>query len=121
MINYGHGIAGFISTVISLFHILLTVFISFVVWSMLIYQQIYRRVQQEDKINLVLFTQIYLLILVNAVLLSAINIQTLLGDLYGSNFDSTWCRFNGYWITVIICAIYNTFVVQVEMCETRWR
>lgn len=46
--------------------------------------------------------------------LRATNIQTLISDIYGTNFDSIWCRFKGYWVTVVACAIYHTFVVQID-------
>jgi hypothetical protein len=42
------------------------------------------------------------------------NIQTLLGDVYGNNFDSSWCIFRGYFICVTTCTTYHAFVIQVN-------
>lgn len=114
MINYGHGTVGFVLTFISLVHILLAALISLVIVIILIYEQVYRHVKRIDQVTLVIFTLIYCLIFIYGIVLSTINIQTLLGDIYGTNFDSTWCRFNGYWMIVLICAIYQIFVVQVD-------
>lgn len=114
MIKYGHGTVAFALTCISLVHILLAVFISFLIVTIIVYQQICHRVKRVDKVILVLSALIYFLIFVYAIILSATNIQTLLGDVYGTHFDSAWCRLNGYLITVIVCAMYNIFVIQVR-------
>jgi len=45
--------------------------------------------------------------------LISLNIQTLLGDVYGINFDSSWCTFRGYLLTIAICGLFHAFAIQV--------
>jgi ABC-type Mn2+/Zn2+ transport system permease subunit len=114
MISYGHGLVGYILTIISLIHALIGFIVSTIVVIAIIYYQYHHRLKREAKITLVLSANIYSFLVIYTIILIATNIQTLLGDIYGINYDSSWCIFREYFITVIVCALYYTFVVQVN-------
>lgn len=67
----------------------------------------------HEKTALMLSFHIYLLIGVLMMNVTSTNIQTILGDLFGIRFHSQWCLFQGYLLSVGVCALYNTFVLQV--------
>jgi hypothetical protein len=117
MINYRHGIVGYVLTFISLIHVSFGFAVSFIVITASIYHQCHNRLKREEKITLVLSTNIYLFLFIYTTILIATNIQTLLGDVNGNNFDSSWCTFRAYLILAIACALYFTFVVQVNTEE----
>jgi hypothetical protein len=114
MIDYGHGIAGYIITMISLIHASVTSIVSVVTVGIIIYHQNHHRLKQEEKITLLLSGYIYLFICIYITMLVSTNIQTLIGDVYGTNYDTSWCIFRGYFVPVICFAMYHTFVVQVN-------
>ncbi|CAF3905441.1 unnamed protein product [Adineta steineri] len=87
MITYGNGLVGFILTFISLINASFAIIISFIVILTVIYHQYHN-------------------------LLIEINIETLIGDVYGNNFDSSLCVFRGYFIASIGCAVYHAFMTQ---------
>ncbi len=114
MINYGYGIVGYVLTWISLIHASFACVISIVVVVALIYDQYNHRLKREVKTTHLLSVYIYSFIFIYVIILIPKNIQTLLGDVYGNNIDSSWCIFSGYFSCVICCAMYFTFVVQVN-------
>jgi len=115
MISYGHGIVGYVLNVISLIHSSIACVISPMVIAIIIYHQYYNRLKREEKITLVLSANIYLLIFIFTLQLISFNIQTLIGDVYGNNFDSSSCIFRGYFLTVMCSALYHAFVVEVNI------
>jgi tetrahydromethanopterin S-methyltransferase subunit C len=114
MFDYGHGIVGYVLTLISLIHGSLLAVISFIVVAIIIYHQYNNRLKPEEKITLVLSANIYLLIFIYIIELISCNIQTLIGDVYGNNFNSSWCIFRSYFIVVMSCSMYHAFVIQVN-------
>ncbi|CAF4016623.1 unnamed protein product [Rotaria sordida] len=112
MIDYGRGIVGFILTLISLIHGSAAWVISFMVVVIIIRYQYNNRLKREEKITLLLSTNIYLLIFLYITALISCNIQTIVGDIHGNNFDSSWCVFVGYYIVATCCALYHAFVTQ---------
>jgi hypothetical protein len=106
--------SAFIINLIALVHGLFACIISTIIFVIIIYHQLNNRMKRVNKITLFLYANIYLFILVYSAALVSFNIQTLLGDLYGQNFDSTWCTFRGYFIAAMLCALYNGFVIQVR-------
>ncbi|CAF4249084.1 unnamed protein product, partial [Adineta steineri] len=87
MINYGNGLVGYILTLISLISASFALIISFIVILTVIHHQYHN-------------------------LLIEVNIETLIGDVYGNNFDSSLCVFKGYFMASICCTIYHAFVTQ---------
>jgi hypothetical protein len=114
MVNYTDGLVGYVLTLISLINGLFVFVISFMVLAIIIYHQYNNRLKREEKVTLVLSANIYLFIFINIITIISSNIQTLLGDVYGNNFDSSWCIFRGYFICVVTCAFYHTFAIQVN-------
>ena len=117
MIAYGHGTVGFVLTVLSLIAALFTFIFSFVVLLIIVYHLHHHRHQlkREDKITFLLSSYIYLFTLNFTLVAISMNIQTLIGDIYGNDFYSSWCVFRGYWFFVAVFAAYYVFVVQVNM------
>ncbi|CAF3905422.1 unnamed protein product [Adineta steineri] len=87
MINYGNGLVGYILTIISLICASFALIVSFIVILTVIYHQYHN-------------------------LLIEVNIETLIGDVYGNDFDSSLCVFKGYFMASICCTIYHAFVTQ---------
>jgi len=114
MVDYGHGMVGYVLNLISLISGLVVCVISLMVVAIIIYHQYNNRLKREEKITLALFANIYLFFLTETIPIISINIQTLIGDVYGNNFDSSWCIFRGYFICTISCAQYHAFVIQVN-------
>jgi len=115
MISYGHGIVGYVLTFISLIHSSIACVISPMVIAIIVYHQYHNRLKREEKITLVLSANIYLIIFICILQLISFNIQTLIGDVYGNNFDSSSCILRGYFLAVTICAFYHAFVTQVNI------
>jgi len=88
--------------------------ISITVFSLIIVDLFTNRTKQEERITLILTANIFIFLFIYG-LLTVINcINTVLGEFYGYNFESSWCIFSGYLITVIIAALFDSFVVQVN-------
>jgi hypothetical protein len=115
MIKYGHGIVGCVLTTISLIHALITWVVSLAMVVIIIYHKNHHRLKREEKITLLLSAYIYSFIYIYATISVSINIETLVGDVYGTDYDSSWCVFRGYFVAVCCCTIYHTFVVQVKI------
>lgn len=115
MIPYGHGISGYILSFLSVIVALVTDFLSLTVILIILYHLHHhrRQLKREEKITLVLSSHIYLYILMSTTVLSLMNIQSLIGDIYGNNFNSPWCVFQGYWFLASAGMIYYGFAVQV--------
>ncbi|CAF1133544.1 unnamed protein product [Adineta steineri] len=102
----------FVLTLLTVIHGSIASIMSAIILLIIIYHQHNNRMKQEDKITLILCVNIYLYIFLCSTILILLNIQTLLGDLYGLNFDSTSCVFLGYLNAVLICALYYGFFGQ---------
>ncbi|CAF0980159.1 unnamed protein product [Rotaria sordida] len=108
----GHGVVGFVLTLISLIHGSFATVISVIVIGIIIYHQYHNHLRREEKITLILSVNIYFYMNLYVVVLVSCNIQTLLGDIYEKNFDSSWCTFRGYLIPVSCCALFHAFAIQ---------
>jgi hypothetical protein len=115
MIKYGHGTVGYVLTFISLIHASFASVISLMVIVIIINHQYHNRLKRDEKITLLLSVNIYSTIFISLITFMSFNIQTLIGDVYGINFDSSWCIFRGYFIVVILLAFYHAFVIQVNV------
>lgn len=115
MIDYGHGIIGYILTVFSVIFALITVATSLLVILTIVYHlhQHGPYLKREEKINLVISSHIYLFILIFALVSVSANSYTLIGDIYGKNFDSAWCIFQGYCFFLSAWILYHEFLMQV--------
>lgn len=116
MFDSDHGLVGYIITIISLIHGSIACAISFVVVTVIFWHLHYYsgRTTQEDKIVLLISANIYLFMFLYLLILVLFNIQTLIGDTYGNNFDSTWCIIQGYLCFVTCCGMYQGFIIQVR-------
>ncbi|UJR17056.1 hypothetical protein I4U23_003953 [Adineta vaga] len=115
MVDYGHGLIGYILTFITVIHCLLTLIISFIVLITILYNLYsHRQMKHEERITLILSGNIYLFMLIFMAGLIPINIETLIGDVYGNDvsFNLSLCVFKGYFIASMCCAIYHGFVTQ---------
>ncbi len=115
MINYGHGTVAYVLTFISLISALFGSVISLMVIVIIIYHQYKNRLKRDEKITLLLSANIYSTILICLIIFMSFNIQTLIGDVYGISFESSWCIVRGYFISVIFLAFYHAFVIQVNV------
>ncbi|CAF1031028.1 unnamed protein product [Adineta steineri] len=104
--------AGFVLPLLTVIHGSIASIMSTIVFFIIIYHQHNNRIKQEERITLILCANIYLCIFLCSTMLLLLNIQTLLGDLYGLNFDSTQCIFSGYLNLIFIYTLYYGFVTQ---------
>jgi hypothetical protein len=114
MVDYERGIVGYVLNLISLISGLVVSVISLMLVAIIIYHQYTNRLKREEKITLALSANIYLFIFIEIITSISFNIQTLIGDVYGNNFDSSWCIIRGYFICMTFFTLYHTFVVQVN-------
>ena len=68
----------------------------------------------ENRITLVLCANLYVLIFMYSTTLVSLTVSSILGELYGQSFSSSWCVFRGYFVSAMLCALYIGFVVQVS-------
>jgi hypothetical protein len=115
MVSYEYRIVGYVLTLISLVDSSIAWVISLMVIDIIIYHQYHNRLKREEKITLALSANIYLLIFMYILQLISFNIQTLLGDVYGNHFDSSWCIFRECFLVAMHCALYHAFVTQVNI------
>ena len=87
--------------------------ISIVILIYLIYYQCTNLVKRQERIILLFSVNIYLFLFIFNITQFQLSISSLLGDLYGMNFDSLRCTFNGFFAAVLVCALYYCFIVQV--------
>ncbi|CAF1403863.1 unnamed protein product [Adineta steineri] len=127
MINNQTKINGFILSSVSLGLNTFASFISGIIFLIIMYHLCYNHVKREDKITVVLCGQIYLAILINALILISMNVRSMLGDLYNQSFDSSWCIVSGYLAIVMLGMLYMTFVnqafyrlIRIVYSQNRW-
>lgn len=89
--------------------------ISIIVLVCIIYRQYSTRIKRQEKIILTLAANIYIYIFLYDIVQLLLGIYTILGDFYGIHFNSSWCVFNGYFISVLLSALYYGFIVQVNI------
>ena len=70
--------------------------------------------KRPDKIALMLSIYIYALICLLMINLLSMNIQTILGDSFGLNFNSRWCPIQGYLLSPLTHGLYHIFTLQVN-------
>ena len=117
MFEYGLGPVGYYLTLISLIHVLFACVVSMVVIIVIIYHQYHHRMNVEEKITLAISLHIYLFIWTNTLIFILMNSWTLIGDIYGKNFDSIWCITLGYCLFVSGYGMFYSFAIQVNLGE----
>jgi hypothetical protein len=100
VIAFAHGLFGCINSTF--------------IFTIIIYHLYHNRIKREHKVAFILCANIYSLIFIYSATLVSFDIHTLLGDLYDLNFDSSWCTFTGYFVSVMLAALYYSFVIQVS-------
>ncbi|UJR17744.1 hypothetical protein I4U23_004642 [Adineta vaga] len=86
--------------------------VSCIVLILIIHNLCYNRSNRQDKIVLILCINIYIWIFMVLIIFTSMNIKTILGDLYGQDFDSSGCIFLGYLSMVSGGLVYITFINQ---------
>ena len=114
MVNIEKNTSAFIINVIAFVHGLFACIVSTLILTMIISHLYKDRMKQESKIAFTLCGNIYLLIFIYSATLVSLNVHTLLGDLYGIDFDSAWCTFRGYFVFVMLGTLYMGFAIQVS-------
>ena len=114
MKNPNESRMGLILTILSLTLISTNTLVSIVVFSAILSHSCQRYATARKRVALMLSANIYLLIFALMLIFLSINLQTILGDLYGLNFNSSLCRFQGYFLSVLGSSLYSSFVVQVN-------
>lgn len=114
MANYGRGVVGYVLTLIGLVHGCFTLLISLVIIIVIVRHQQRQQLRREAHITLILSANIYTLILILMIALIIINVQSLTGDVYDTDFSSSACVFKGYFVASMFCAVYLAFVTQVS-------
>lgn len=114
MNSSGYETVGHVLSWISLIHALIACVISVVLVIIIIFHMHHNRLKHEEKIASILCANIYFVICMYTMILSATNIETLLGDFHNT-VSNSWCIFKGYWITVSAYVLYCTFVMQVSL------
>ncbi|CAF3721321.1 unnamed protein product [Adineta steineri] len=115
---------GFILNIITFGIDLITYLNSLIIFIWIIFHIYFNRIKQDDRITIMHCMAIYLLLLIYTAILILSNIQTLLGDLYSYNFDSSWCIFLGYFSPVVLTTLYWCFAFyrfcRVVYSPYRW-
>jgi hypothetical protein len=104
---------GFVLSAITLGINISTCLISLMIFIVITHHFCYNRLRQEDEITVINCINIYLIISICTVITVSFNIQTVLGDLYEREFNSSWCVFLGYFSLVLLAVMYWSFVNQV--------
>jgi hypothetical protein len=112
MNNHTESIAGLALTISTLGLCLLVSSISMLVLVTIAYYYNKDQRKSDEKIALMLSASIYLVIFTLMMVNMSTHIQTILGDLYGDDFNSSWCIFRGFLLTLLPCLLYHLFVVQ---------
>ncbi|CAF0740064.1 unnamed protein product [Adineta steineri] len=90
----------------------LTCLFSCVILVCVIHHLYHNRLQQEDRIIIIHCINIYSLLLIYIAIVALFNIQSILGNLYGYDFNSSWCIFLGYLAPTLACSLFWAFVNQ---------
>ena len=114
MINEENKFSAIALTCITIVNSLFASLLSLIVICLIINHLYYNQMRKRDKVIVLLSGNIYLCILMYMIILSSMNIQTILGDFYGWNFNSSRCTFVGYMSPAILCVLYYSFVNQVR-------
>ncbi|CAF0987594.1 unnamed protein product [Adineta steineri] len=72
----------------------------------------HNRLQQEDRITFIHCINIYSLVLAYIGIIASFNIQTVLGNLYEYDFNTSWCVVLGYLAPTLACSLFWAFVNQ---------
>ncbi|CAF1118219.1 unnamed protein product [Adineta steineri] len=127
MINDQTKINGFILNSVSLVFNIFACLISCIIFLLILYHFYYNHVKREDKISIVLCGHIYLEILIYSLMLSSMNIQSILGHLYNQSFNSSSCTFLRYLAIVLLGMLYLNFLnqafyrlIRIVYSQNRW-
>ena len=115
MNNSDDETTGLVLDIVSFSLISTNILVSLAVFITIVYHCFRGHAHLSERIPVMLSANMYLLILALMVILLSINLQTTLGDLYGLNFDSPACRFQGFLLGVFLSTLFDSFVVQVNI------
>lgn len=88
--------------------------ISLIIFIIILIHLFSNQTKKEEKVTLILSANICIFIFIYGLMVISFCIQTILGEFYGYDFQSSWCIFSGYFIAVIVFALYSVFVSQVN-------
>lgn len=106
-------ITGFVLTLISVIASFFATIVSILVVIICNHYRMHNRLKEEEKTTLILSINIYVAFCLYSLLMIFTNIQTLLGDMYGYSFESHWYLVEGYFVLIMCCDIYISFLCQV--------
>lgn len=112
MNNHPESITGLALTIRTLGLSLMVASISTFVLVTIAYHYNKGQRKSDERVALVLSASVYLVIFTLMMVIISMNIHTILGDLYGDDFNSFWCIFRGYLLTLLPCTLYHMFVIQ---------
>jgi hypothetical protein len=113
MLDGEYYVIGFVLNIFAIIFDLCTCIISTTIFIYILYEQYSTRIKRQERIILILSANIYLCIGLFGVSQFLLGFSTLLGDLYGTRFNLSWCIFNGFFIYVVQSALYYGFATQV--------
>ncbi|CAF0813467.1 unnamed protein product [Adineta steineri] len=102
----------FILNMITLITDIFTCLIILIILFIIIYNIYYNRLKQEDRVVIYLCLTIYPVIFLFIIIAVSFHIQTLLGDLYEKDSNSSWCIPVGYISYVFLNMFYWAFINQ---------
>ena len=114
MLTNTNKTSGFILTLTELCLNLLACVASLVILILLFYNIYTKKIKREDRMGIKLCAHIYFAKLLYSCLLISTNVQTILGDLYGMNFNTLSCIVSGYLALIFLYIFYMTFINQVR-------
>lgn len=114
MLTNGTKKIGFVLSLIQFSLNIFAYFTSLMILILLIHNLYKNKIKREDKMGIKLCVNIYIVILIYALILISMNIRTILGDLYDMNFNSLSCILSGYLAVAALYMLYMTFINQVK-------
>lgn len=89
--------------------------ISLIIFIIILIHLFCNQTKKEEKVIFIFNASIMIFICPYGIIIISICRNTILGDLYGNDFQSLACILNGYLIIVFTFSIYSVFVSQVNI------
>ncbi|CAF1300599.1 unnamed protein product [Adineta ricciae] len=107
-----HQFIGFLLTSLSIGEIIFACLLTSIVLVLIMFHLFYNRIEQDDRVILILSINIYLSCLIYMLLFFIFLLRSALGDIYHIEFDTIGCAFIGYIYAVSLCVLYLSFTNQ---------
>ena len=113
MFGEEHQFIGFLLTSFSIGEIIFACLLTSIVLVLIMFHLFNNRIEQDDRVILILSINIYLSCLIYMLLFFIFLLRSALGDIYHIEFDTAGCVFIGYIYAVSLCVLYLSFTNQV--------